>query len=68
MRAETPEEQRERMYRFAYPGHSVPPPTDLEDEARITPTDRALAARFWARYGTPLLRKLLAAMREKPNG
>lgn len=35
--------------------------TDLEVEAQITPTDRIVALRFWEKWGTPLLRRLLAA-------
>ena len=38
---------------------------DLDAEARVTPEDRALSARFWSAYGTRLLRRLLNAVREK---
>jgi hypothetical protein len=50
------------------PRRTAPPATPLElaREAEVTPTDRAIAPRFWAHYGTPLFRALLAAREEKP--
>ena len=40
---------------------------DLDREAQVTPADRLISARFWAAYGTRLLRRLLNAVREKPD-
>lgn len=37
---------------------------ELEAEAEVSPRDRAISPRFWAAYGTPLLRRLLNALRE----
>lgn len=41
----------------------VPPasPTELAEESVVTAYDKAIAPRFWAHYGTPLFRALLAA-------
>lgn len=38
---------------------------DLDREATVTEHDKAIAPRFWATYGTPLLRRLLNAARRK---
>jgi hypothetical protein len=38
---------------------------DLDREAQVTERDRLIAPRFWAAYGTRLLRRLLNAVREK---
>ncbi len=38
---------------------------DLDREAVVTPSDRAIAPRFWAAYGTLLLRALLKAVRRR---
>ena len=37
---------------------------DLDLEARVTAFDRALSPRFWAKYATPLLKRMLDAVRE----
>jgi len=49
------------------PDLNAPRPSleDLDHEALVTPEDRAIAPRFWATYGTRLLRRLLNAVREK---
>jgi len=48
------------------PDRTLPPAAvDLDAESRVTPEDRAIAPRFWAHYGTPLFRRLLAAVKEK---
>lgn len=38
---------------------------DLEREATVTAHDNAIAPRFWATYGTPLLRRLLNAVKKR---
>ncbi len=38
---------------------------DVEQDAEVTDRDKAIAPRFWAAYGTQLLRRLLNALREK---
>lgn len=36
-------------------------PDNLPSEAAVTDRDKALAPRFWAKYATPLLKRLLNA-------
>jgi hypothetical protein len=50
------------------PDLNAPRPSmdELDREAQVTPSDRAIAPRFWAAYGTRLLRRLLNAVMEKP--
>lgn len=38
---------------------------DLSLESVVTDRDKLLSTRFWAHYGTPLLRALLNAKEEK---
>jgi hypothetical protein len=48
------------------PRRILPPEAvDLDAESRVTPTDLAIAPRFWQHYGTPLFRRLLNAKAEK---
>lgn len=44
-----------------------PGPVDLGAESTVTEYDRRIAPRFWARYGTSLLRALLRAKALDPS-